>query len=114
MGDREGRFAYCFITLNIQPFTFFTQWAPQALRSISDVPVKDYYNSAASQQAWRNYYSAAQLLSMATSNATDAYNALKEAQKNMVKMNYTLDLAKKYLQASELQLALASVRKTQA
>jgi predicted nucleic acid-binding Zn-ribbon protein len=114
VGDRQGRFAYCFITLNIQPLTFFTQWAPQALRSIYDVRVKDYYSISASQQAWKNYYSAAQLLSTATSNATDAQNALKEAQKNMAKMNYTLDLAKQYLQASELQLALASLRKTQA
>jgi hypothetical protein len=49
VADSTGKSANCFITLNIQPFTFFTQWAPQAARPITDVPVRDYYSNAASK-----------------------------------------------------------------
>lgn len=42
--DSLGKSTDSFFTLNIQPFTFFNNWAPQALRPIVDVSNKDYYS----------------------------------------------------------------------
>lgn len=41
--DSSGQEADSFFTLNIQPLTFFSNWAPVLMRPLFEVPVRDYY-----------------------------------------------------------------------
>jgi hypothetical protein len=113
--DSAGNSTDAFFTLNIQPITFFTSYAPQAMRPVVDVPVRDTLTPNVWLQAEQLQSLALDYLRKAAQNANQARINLTNAQQTLSKTNTSLILAKLYLQSTENQfnLALAKRNSTQ-